>query len=160
MATRKCLICRLDHDRLAEFNQRVAMGLPASALADYLGTQGVSVTPQNVYNHFKHSKVPKAVNAEVLIPTKVDRLVSESGLSSDQRQERLLQIACDTVDSLYQQYQQGNSLRVSRELREWADVANRIIRDRQDREGLPEPNVSVQIVLGSLEEQLGLPEAD
>lgn len=158
---RRCLICKLDPDRLTEFNQRVAMGLPASALADYLGTLGISVTPQNIYNHFKHSrKAVKPVSSEVLIPKKFTKLVSEDGLSSDQRQERLLQIACDMADNLYEKFQESSSLRVSRELREWSDVANRIIRDRQEREGLPEPNVSVQITLGSLEDSLGLPEAD
>ncbi|MBD2435454.1 hypothetical protein [Nostoc sp. FACHB-110] len=161
MVNRRCSICRLDPDKLAEFNQRVAMGLPASALADYLGTQGISVTPQNIYNHFKHSKKPaKPVSSEVLIPTKVAKLVSEDGLTSDERQVRLLDIACNMADGLYDQYQQNKSLRVSRELREWLDVSNRIIRDRQDREGLPETEVNIQITMESLEESLGLPEDD
>ncbi|MBD2250991.1 hypothetical protein [Nostoc parmelioides] len=159
MANRKCLICKLDHDRLIEFNQRVTMGLPASALADYLGTVGVSVTPQNVYNHFKHSKVAKPVPSDVLIPTKVNRLVSEEGLTSDQRQERLLQIACDMADTLYETFQQSSSLRVSRELRDWVDVANKITKDRQDREGIPEPNLSIQINVECLEPPLEISEA-
>ncbi|MBD2595726.1 hypothetical protein H6G74_15520 [Nostoc spongiaeforme FACHB-130] len=161
MASRKCPICKLDPGQLEEFNKRVGMGLPASALADYLGTLGVSATPQMVYNHFKHSRKPaKPVSSEVYIPKKIAKRVSEDGLSSDQRQQRLLEISCDMADSLYEKYQETGSLRISRELREWSDVANRIIRDRQEREGLPEPNVQVQITLESLEESLGLPEAD
>ncbi|MBC1224158.1 hypothetical protein GNF10_12175 [Nostoc sp. UCD121] len=157
-----CPICALNTEARQSFESKVSLGLPATALVDYLITLGVHVTPQQIYSHKKHSKPLQRTTISQSRPVdpRLTTNVSADGLTIDDRQERLLSIALEAVDSLAAQFNADNNLRVARMLKEMGELARALVRDRMDREALPEPNISVSINLGSLEEQLGLPERD
>ncbi|BAZ50178.1 hypothetical protein NIES4103_27920 [Nostoc sp. NIES-4103] len=156
---RKCPICRLDPETRQEFDSRLAMGIPASSLAEYLKSQGCHVSIQQVYSHKKHSKPKRYSDAlELSEHTELVRYTSEGSINNDQRQERLLQATLESVDSLLGQFKQTNNLRVARMLKEMGELARQLLNDRLDREKLPEPNISVIVNMESLEEHLGLEE--
>ncbi len=156
-----CPICSLNAEARQSFAAKVSLGLPATALVDYLITQGIHVTPQQIYSHKKHSKpLQRTVPQSNPVAPGLTTNVSADGLTTDDRQERLLAIALEAVDSLAAQFRESNNLRVARMLKEMGELARALVRDRMDREALPETNISVSINLGSLEAQLGLPERD
>ncbi|MFS0515428.1 hypothetical protein ACEYW6_12005 [Nostoc sp. UIC 10607] len=156
-----CPICSLNAEARQSFEDKVRLGLPATALVDYLITQGIHVTPQQIYSHKKHSKpLQRTVPQSNPVAPRLTTNVSADGLTTDDRQERLLAIALEAVDSLAAQFRDSNNLRVARMLKEMGELARALVRDRMDRETLPETNISVSINLGSLEAQLGLPERD
>lgn len=157
-----CAICALNAEARQVFESKLAMGLPATALADYLITLGVYVTPQQIYTHKKHSKVKAnpIIHKGTETTPRLTTNVSADGLTTDDRQERLLAIALEAVDSLAAQFNADNNLRVARMLKEMGEWASQLVKDRMAREIIPEPNISVSINLGSLEEKLGLLEPD
>ncbi|MBC1236294.1 hypothetical protein [Nostoc sp. 2RC] len=157
-----CAICALNAEARQNFEDKVRLGLPATALVDYLITLGVHVTPQQIYSHKKHSKPIKPLATYQSHPTapRLTTNVSADGLTTDDRQERLLAIALEAVDSLAAQFNADNNLRVARMLKEMGEWASQLVKDRMARETIPEPNISVSINLGSLEEQLGLVETN
>ncbi|MCC5642738.1 hypothetical protein LC607_07230 [Nostoc sp. CHAB 5824] len=155
-----CLICALNVEARQSFAAKVSLGLPATALVDYLITLGVYVTPQQIYSHKKHSKPqkPQATYQNAPVAPRLITNVSADGLTTDARQERLLAIALEAVDSLAAQFNADNNLRVARMLKEMGEWASQLVKDRMAREAIPDPVVSVSINIGSLEAQLGLPE--
>ncbi|MDZ8089789.1 MAG: hypothetical protein RMY16_30175 [Nostoc sp. DedQUE12b] len=155
-----CPICALNAEARQSFAAKVSMGLPATALVDYLITLGVYVTPQQIYSHKKHSKPqkPQATYQDTSVAPRLITNVSADGLTTDDRQERLLAIALEAVDSLAAQFNADNNLRVARMLKEMGEWASQLVKDRMAREVIPDPVVSVSINIGSLEAQLGLPE--
>ena len=155
-----CPICSLNADARQSFEDKVSMGLPATALVDYLITLGVSVTPQQIYSHKKHSKPLQRTTTSHSHPVapRLTTNVSADGLTTDDRQERLLAIALEAVDSLAAQFNADNNLRVARMLKEMGEWASQLVKDRMAREVIPDPVVSVSINLKSLEVELGLPE--
>jgi hypothetical protein len=154
-----CPICSLNTDARQSFEDKVRLGLPATGLVDYLTTLGVHCTPQQIYSHKKHSKpLQRTVPQSNPVAPRLTTNVSADGLTTDDRQERLLAIALGAVDSLAAQFNADNNLRVARMLKEMGEWASQLVKDRMARETIPEPNISVSINLGSLEEQLGLPE--
>ncbi|MCC5658639.1 hypothetical protein LC608_16925 [Nostoc sp. XA010] len=156
-----CPLCSLNTDARQSFEDKVRLGLPATALVDYLITLGISVTPQQIYSHKKHSKpLQRTVPQSNPVAPRLTTNVSADGLTTDDKQERLLAIALEAVDSLAAQFNADNNLRVARMLKEMGEWASQLVKDRMARETLPEPNISVSINLGSLEAQLGLPERD
>ncbi|MFN6527266.1 hypothetical protein [Nostoc sp. ChiSLP03a] len=157
-----CPICALNAEARQSFAAKVSLGLPATALVDYLITLGVSVTPQQIYSHKKHSKPQKphvSYQGHQVAPRLITN-VSADGLTTDDRQERLLAIALEAVDSLAAQFNADNNLRVARMLKEMGEWASQLVKDRMARETIPDPNISIQIQLASLEEKLGLPESN
>ncbi len=152
-----CPICGLDASTRESYESKVALGLPATAIAEYLSTLGVQVTPQQVYNHKKHSK-PQGTNKSLPVPPKVVSRVSEQGLTIDDRQEKLLEIALEIVDDLLVQFRDTQNLRVAKSLKEIGEWASQLVKDRMARETIPEPNLAISIQINSLEESLGLPE--
>lgn len=159
--TKRCPICDLGEEDRQAFESRLSMGLPATNLAEFLGKKGISITPRQVDNHKRHSK-PKVKEPKhtTLTPAKIIKCASEDGLTTDQIQERLLKLALEATDSLYEQLRDTGDTRVARVFKEVGEWASQLVKDRMDREEIPEPQVSVSINLMSLEEQLGLPEAD
>ncbi|MDZ8066102.1 MAG: hypothetical protein RMY64_10765 [Nostoc sp. DedQUE08] len=157
-----CPICALNAEARQSFAAKVSMGLPATALVDYLITLGVYVTPQQIYSHKKHSKPqkPQATYQDTSVAPRLTTNVSADGLTTDDRQERLLAIALEAVDSLAAQFNADNNLRVARMLKEMGEWASQLVKDRMARETIPDPNISIQIQLASLEEKLGLPESN
>lgn len=155
-----CPICALNTEARQSFESKVSLGLPATALVDYLITLGVHVTPQQIYSHKKHSKPqkPQATYQTTPVAPRLTTNVSADGLTTDDRQERLLAIALEAVDSLAAQFNADNNLRVARMLKEMGEWASQLVKDRMAREVIPDPVVSVNINLQSLEAQLGLPE--
>ncbi|MBN3872295.1 hypothetical protein [Nostoc sp. JL33] len=155
-----CPICALNTEARQSFAAKVSLGLPATSLVDYLITLGVHCTPQQIYSHKKHSKPqkPQTIYRDTPVAPRLTTNVSADGLTTDDRQERLLAIALQAVDSLSAQFNADNNLRVARMLKEMGEWASQLVKDRMARETLPEPNISVSINLGSLEEQLGIPE--
>ncbi|WP_414567700.1 hypothetical protein [Nostoc sp. CCY 9925] len=155
-----CPICALNAEARQSFEDKVRLGLPATALVDYLITLGVHVTPQQIYSHKKHSKPikPPATYQSHPVAPRLTTNVSADGLTTDDRQERLLAIALEAVDSLAAQFNADNNLRVARMLKEMGEWASQLVKDRMARETIPETNVTVSINLGSLEQELGIPE--
>ncbi|MCC5670106.1 hypothetical protein LC653_41525 [Nostoc sp. CHAB 5784] len=155
-----CPICALNAEARQSFEAKVNMGLPATALVDYLITLGVHVTPQQIYSHKKHSKPqkPPATYQDASIVPRLTTNVSADGLTTDDRQERLLAIALEAVDSLAAQFNADNNLRVARMLKEMGEWASQLVKDRMAREVIPDPTVDVSIILQSLEAQMGIPE--
>lgn len=155
-----CPICALNTEARQSFEAKVSLGLPATSLVDYLITLGVSVTPQQCYSHKKHSKPLQRTTISQSHPVapRLTTNVSADGLTTDDRQERLLVIALEAVDSLAAQFNADNNLGVARMLKEMGEWASQLVKDRMAREVIPDPVVSVSINLQSLEAQLGLPE--
>ncbi|QHG15664.1 hypothetical protein [Nostoc sp. ATCC 53789] len=156
-----CPICALNAEARQSFAAKVSLGLPATSLVDYLITLGVHVTPQQVYSHRKHSKPqkPHVAPQDTPVAPRLTTNVSADGLGNDARQERLLAIALEAVDSLAAQFNADNNLRVARMLKEMGEWASQLVKDRMAREVIPDPVVSVSINIGSLEAQLGIPDA-
>ncbi|MBN3889421.1 MAG: hypothetical protein HWQ43_09675 [Nostoc sp. JL31] len=155
-----CPICALNAEARQSFAAKVSLGLPATALVDHLITLGVHVTPQMVYSHKKHSlpQNPQATYRTTPVAPRLTTNASADGLTTDARQERLLAIALEAVDSLAAQFNADNNLRVARMLKEMGEWASQLVKDRMVREVIPDPVVSVSINLKSLEAELGLPE--
>ena len=83
-----CPICALNAEARQSFEAKVSMGLPATALVDYLLTLGVHVTPQQIYSHKKHSKPqkPQASYQDAPVAPRLITNVSADGLTTDDRQ--------------------------------------------------------------------------
>ncbi|RCJ38111.1 hypothetical protein A6769_10180 [Nostoc punctiforme NIES-2108] len=155
-----CPICALNAEARQSFAAKVSLGLPATALVDYLITLGTHVTPQQIYSHKKHSlpQNPQATYRTTPVAPRLTTNASADGLTTDARQERLLAIALEAVDSLAAQFNADNNLRVARMLKEMGEWASQLVKDRMAREVIPDPVVSVSINLKSLEAELGIPE--
>ncbi|MFN6498607.1 MAG: hypothetical protein RMX65_016610 [Nostoc sp. DedQUE01] len=148
-----CAICALNAEARQIFESKLAMGLPATALADYLITLGVHVTPQQIYAHKKHSKVrgSQIIQRDTSVVPRLTTNVSADGLTTDDRQERLLAIALEAVDSLAAQFNADNNLRVARMLKEMGEWASQLVKDRMAREVQTPQELSYCIQVQSLE---------
>lgn len=170
MAPRKnCLICDLDPDSLLEFNSQMMMGYTSTQLGEFLRSKKVYVTPRQVDNHKRHAKLPPLEVAvkpsvETLDPIeltqKIMRFASEEGLSTDEVQQRLLKASLEATDILLEQFKTFGNIKLARPLKDFIEVSGSLVKDIQEREGQPEPQVTVSINLESLEASLGLPEYD
>ncbi|WP_138500643.1 hypothetical protein [Nostoc sp. PA-18-2419] len=150
-----CPICNLNAEAREAFDEKLALGLPATALADFMITLGSPCTPQQIYSHRKHSKPTK--NQTISLVNQFSPLISNvstEGLSNDIRQEKLLNVALQAVDALAEQFNANNNLRTARMLKEMIDLADGLVRGRMSRETIPDPILNVTVAIGSLEDRL------
>jgi hypothetical protein len=153
-----CAVCALDSDDRYQVETMIDLGLSTTAISEKIRFLGGNVTPRQIESHKKHRVSTIIPEARMTVETPSSRRISEEGLTTDQMQQRLLNATLEAVDIIFNRFKITTDLRTARVFNELTATANNLINARMEREGLPETTMSVQITLGSLEEQLGLPE--
>ncbi|MEH2374385.1 hypothetical protein [Nostoc sp.] len=151
MANKKpCVVDLLPDDIREAVDAQLSKSIPAPAIAKWLVARGHKVTARQIYG-YKANTVPKA------IPTTLTDPNSYNDYSDADKLQSPLKTTLVTIDTLNDSFKVTGDLSTVRALREMIETASGLLK-YQLQYSQPDPVVNVSFRVGSLEEEMGVPE--